>query len=126
MSLQFIDVFNKKRVWAMKNKFLLLNNVNSILDLFKILTYYIDDKKILEIRNKNKNKDNIFSILFKTKFGFLPIFVVNVNWMTIMKDIQQGESWKYKMKPSFDGVCKCQKWVKNANQTQLKPIMIFF
>ena len=40
----------------MKNTFLLLNNVISILDLFKILTYYIDDKKILEIRNK----DNIF------------------------------------------------------------------
>ena len=39
---------------------LLLNNVISILDLFKILTYYIDDKKILEIRNKNINKDNIF------------------------------------------------------------------
>ena len=28
-----------------------LNNVISILDLFKILTHYIDDKKILEIRN---------------------------------------------------------------------------
>ena len=35
----------------MKNTFLLLNNVISILDLFKILTYYIDNKKILEIRN---------------------------------------------------------------------------
>ena len=34
----------------MKNTFLLLNNVISILDLFKILTYYIDNKKILEIR----------------------------------------------------------------------------
>ena len=33
----------------MKNTNLLLNNVISILDLFKILTYYIDDKKILEI-----------------------------------------------------------------------------
>ena len=33
----------------MKNTFLLLSNVISILDLFKILTYYIDDKKILEI-----------------------------------------------------------------------------
>ena len=32
----------KKRVWAMKNTVLLLNNVISILDLF-------DDKKILEI-----------------------------------------------------------------------------
>ena len=50
----------EKKVWAMKNTFLLLNNVISILDLFKILTYYIDDKKILEIRNKNINKDNIF------------------------------------------------------------------
>ena len=27
------------------------------------------------------------------------------------------------MKPLFDGVCKCQKWVENANQTQLKPII---
>ena len=44
----------------MKNIFLVLNNVISILDLFKILTYYIDDKKILEIGNKNINKDNIF------------------------------------------------------------------
>ena len=40
----------------MKNTVLLLNNVISILDFLKILTYYIDDKKILEIRNK----DNIF------------------------------------------------------------------
>ena len=40
----------------MKNTFLFLNNVISILDLFMILTHYIDDKKILEIRNK----DNIF------------------------------------------------------------------
>jgi len=29
---------------------LIENNVISILDLFKISTYYIDDKKILEIR----------------------------------------------------------------------------
>ena len=36
----------------MKSTFLLLNNVISILVLFKILTYYIDDKKILEIRKK--------------------------------------------------------------------------
>ena len=35
----------------MKNRFLLLNNVISILDLFKILINYIDDKKILEIRD---------------------------------------------------------------------------
>ena len=48
----------------MKNKFLLLNNVNSILDLFKILAYYIDDKKILEIRNK----DNIFSKFCRVAF----------------------------------------------------------
>ena len=42
MSLQ-LDVFLiEKRVWAMKNTFLVLNNVISILDLFKILTYYID------------------------------------------------------------------------------------
>ena len=27
------------------------------------------------------------------------------------------------MKPLFDGVCKFQKWVENANQTQLKPII---
>ena len=60
MSLQ-LDVFLiEKRVWAMKNTFLLLNNVISILDLFKILTYYIDYKKVLEIRNKNINKDNFF------------------------------------------------------------------
>ena len=25
--------------------------------------------------------------------------------------------------PLFDGVCKCQKWVENANQTQLKPMI---
>jgi len=52
MSLQ-LNVFFliEKREWAMKNTFLLLNNVISILNLFKILTYYIEDKKILEIRN---------------------------------------------------------------------------
>ena len=27
------------------------------------------------------------------------------------------------MKPLFEGVCKCQKWVENANQPQLKPII---
>ena len=39
-------------MWTVKNKntFLLLNNVISIFDLFKILTYYIDDKKTLEVR----------------------------------------------------------------------------
>ena len=50
----------EKRVWAMKNTILLLKNIISILDLFKILTYYIDYKKVLEIRNKNINKNNIF------------------------------------------------------------------
>ena len=45
----------------MKNTFLLLNNVINLLDLFKILTCYIDAKKILEIRNKNINIDTIFS-----------------------------------------------------------------
>jgi len=44
----------------MKNTFLLRNNVISILDFFKILTYYIDDKKILEIRNKNLKKTIFF------------------------------------------------------------------
>ena len=34
-------------------KYIFTSIVISILDLFKILTYYIDDKKILEIRNKN-------------------------------------------------------------------------
>jgi len=65
MSLQ-LDVFliEKKMVWATKNTFLLLNNVISILDLFKILTYNIDDKKILEIRNENINKNNIFFKVF--------------------------------------------------------------
>ena len=64
MSLQF-DVFliekkgmgNEEHIFS-KNS-LLLNNVISIIDLFKILTYYIDNKKIFEIRNYN-NKDNIF------------------------------------------------------------------
>ena len=56
----------------MKNKFLLLNNVISILDLFKILTYYIDDKKILEIRNKNSNKlqrQKFFKVLQSSSFS---------------------------------------------------------
>ena len=26
------------------------------------------------------------------------------------------------MKPLLDWICKSQKWVENANQTQLKPI----
>ena len=50
--------------WAMKNTFLLLNNVISILDLYQILSYYIDDKKILEIRIK----DNIFSKFCRVAF----------------------------------------------------------
>ena len=51
-------------------------------------------------------------------------FVVNVKWMTIMKDIKLCESWKVGNELSlFDGVCKYQKWVENANQTQLKPII---
>ena len=54
----------EKRVWAMKNTFLLLNNVISILDLFMILTYYIYEKKILGIRNK----DNIFSKFCRVAF----------------------------------------------------------
>ena len=29
------------------------------------------------------------------------------------------------MKPLFDGVWKCQKWVANSNQTQLKPIICY-
>ena len=48
--------------------------------------------------------------------------------MTIMKDIHQGESYLYIYikvydEPLFDGVCKCQKWVENANQTQQKPMI---
>ena len=51
MSLQLVVfLIDKKRVWAMKNTFFLLKNIISMLDLSKILTYYIDDKKILEIR----------------------------------------------------------------------------
>ena len=41
----------------------------------------------------------------------------------IMKDKKQGESWKLGNGAFFDGVCKCQKRVENANQTQLKPII---
>ena len=33
-------------------------------------------------------------MLLKINSVFLQIFVVNVKWMTIMKDIKQGESWK--------------------------------
>ena len=35
----------------------------------------------------------------------------------------QGESWKVWNEALFDGVFKGQKWVENANQTQLKPII---
>ena len=49
MSLK-LDVFliEKKMVWTIKKHFyfLLINNVISTLDFVKILTYYIDDKKI--------------------------------------------------------------------------------
>ena len=38
--------------------------------------------------------------------------------MTLMKGIKQGESWKV-----CNWVCKSQKWVENANQPQLKPII---
>ena len=63
-------------------------------------------------------------MLLKINLAFLQIFVVNVKWMAIMKDIKQGESWKVGNElPLFDGVCKCQKYVKNANQTQLKSII---
>ena len=34
--------------------------------------------------------------------------------MTIMKDLKQGESWKYEMKPLFDWVCKCIHLVKSG------------
>ena len=48
----------------MKNTFLLINNVISIFDLFKILiTYFIDDMKILEIKNKNINRQYLFKVL---------------------------------------------------------------
>ena len=60
MSLQLNVFIIEKKGMAMKTTFLLLNNVISILDLFKTLTYYMEDKKILEIRNKKINKDNIF------------------------------------------------------------------
>ena len=44
--------FNRKKCMGNEEYiFLLLNNVISILDLFKILTHYIDEKKVLEIRN---------------------------------------------------------------------------
>ena len=60
----------------MKNTILLLNNIISILDLFKILTYYIDYKKILEIRNKNINKENNFSKFCRV--AFLKILKSNI------------------------------------------------
>ena len=47
MSLK-LDVFliEKNGMHSKKKTFLLLNNVISTLDFVKILTYYIDDKKI--------------------------------------------------------------------------------
>ena len=33
------------------------------------------------------------------------------------------KAYRYVMKPLLDWVCKSQKWVENANQTQLKPII---
>ena len=36
----------------------------------------------------------LFFMLLKINSVFLQIFVINVKWMTIMKDIKQGESWK--------------------------------
>ena len=55
MSLQLDVFFNRKKCMGNEEYiFLLLNNVISILDLFKILTHYIDDKKSLEIRNKQR------------------------------------------------------------------------
>ena len=63
-------------------------------------------------------------MLLTNKFSFLQIFVVNSKWMTIMKNTKQGESGKVgNQLPLFDGVCKCQKWVENANQTHLKQII---
>ena len=48
-----LDVFLvEKIVWTIKKTFLLLNNVISTLDFVKILTYYIDDKKIFENSNR--------------------------------------------------------------------------
>ena len=51
MSLQ-LDVFLiEKKCKGNEEYIFALNNVIFILDLFKILTHYIDNKKILEIRN---------------------------------------------------------------------------
>ena len=46
VSLQLNVFIIEKKGMAMKTTFLLLNNVISKLDFVKILTYYIDDKKI--------------------------------------------------------------------------------
>jgi len=58
------------------------------------------------------------SFMLLKKILFLQIFVVNVGYKT---------RWKLKLVGNelllFDGVCKCQKWVENANQTQLKPMI---
>ena len=53
----------KKKGMGNEKYILLLNNVISILDLFKTLTNYIDDKKILEIRDKKKQRQYFFKVL---------------------------------------------------------------
>ena len=45
-----------------------------------------------------------------------------------MNDYNEGyqknvEDERYVVKPLLDWACKSQKWVENANQTQLKPII---
>ena len=45
-----------------------------------------------------------------------------------MNDYNEGnktrmKAERYEMKPLFNGVFECQKWVENANQPQLKPII---
>ena len=44
--IKIICFFNRKNGMDNKKTFLLINNVISTLDFVKILTYYIDDKKI--------------------------------------------------------------------------------
>ena len=46
MSLKLDVFFNRKNGMDNKKTFLVKNNVISTLDFVKILTYYIDDKKI--------------------------------------------------------------------------------
>ena len=52
--------FIRKKGMGNGEYILLLNNVISVLDLLKILTYYIDDKKILEIEIRIKTKTIFF------------------------------------------------------------------